>query len=554
MERSLPEPPGSGAAPQTAGDAKRSDRWLLLILLVLALLLGRGITRGEIYFFNDETRHVMNGVFVRDLLADRAFSDPIQYAFQYYAKYPATALPHWPPLFPLLEGLLFGLVGIHVWAARLLVLGFALMAAYYWYRIAEREGPRHLALLSTLIFPLLPLLQLYSSVVMLEIPLLGLSLGAIYYWRRFQEEMRSRHLWLLALFTVASFLTSQKAIFLFFFVVISLLLRGPYRLLLRWDVWAALVASLSVVVPWYLFSFRVLSVGADRVIGLGVSQFAAHLWWQLSFYPELVPRQLGWPLAILAAAGLGWALLCAPRRHGFLLIWIASCYLCFTLIWEKDIRHSMAWIPPLVYFALAAVDILFARRRWSLLAAGALAVVTAVGSLQFERPYMEGVAEAARFILSKPETDVIYYQGALNGSFIYSVRQLDPEKRRVVARSKLVLATRIQYAKQAIVTTPEGVIDMFRRWGIRYLAVENRETISELAVVNRALATGPFELAGIFPIRTTDPGLTGRKILVYRFTGELITDSEPVAIPMMTLRNGAIRVNLKNLAGQPWPR
>jgi hypothetical protein len=49
----------------------------------------------------------MNCVFVRDLIVDRPFSHPAEYARNYYAKYPAIAVLHWPPLFYSLEAILF---------------------------------------------------------------------------------------------------------------------------------------------------------------------------------------------------------------------------------------------------------------------------------------------------------------------------------------------------------------------------------------------------------------------------------------------------------------
>ncbi|MGH9814524.1 MAG: ArnT family glycosyltransferase, partial [Candidatus Acidiferrales bacterium] len=388
----------------------------MLLLAILALLLSRGITHGEPYYFNDETRHVMNGAFVRDLLADRPLDDPLRYAYEYYAKYPATALPHWPPLFPMLEGILFLAFGLHFWVARLLVLGFALMGAYYWYRIAEGEGPIYRAWFSALLVFTLPFIQLYSSIVMLEIPLLGLSMGAIYYWRRFQKEGAAGHLWLMAAFVVASFLTSQKAIFLAVFVILSFAIQGPYRMLARWDVWAAFVASVSLVLPWYYFTHRTLSVGMDRAIGLGAEELARRWSRHFLFYPERIPQQMGWVLFALAVAGLGWAVLRAPRRYAFFTIWIVSCYITFTLIWEKDTRHAMIWLPPLVYFAILAIEILCVGRRWTFVVCATLAVTMVVGAVGFQRPMMEGVTDVARFILSQPDSDIIYYQGSLNGS------------------------------------------------------------------------------------------------------------------------------------------
>jgi hypothetical protein len=71
----------------------------VLLIFVVGLLLSRGITKGEPFYSNDETRHVMNGVFLRDFLVDRPVTHPLNYAYEYYAKYPAIAVPHWPPFF-----------------------------------------------------------------------------------------------------------------------------------------------------------------------------------------------------------------------------------------------------------------------------------------------------------------------------------------------------------------------------------------------------------------------------------------------------------------------
>ena len=39
----------------------------------------------------------MNGVFFGDFLVHLPLHHPIQYVYDYYAKYPALAFPHWPP-------------------------------------------------------------------------------------------------------------------------------------------------------------------------------------------------------------------------------------------------------------------------------------------------------------------------------------------------------------------------------------------------------------------------------------------------------------------------
>src|SRR6266478_6218741 len=110
----------------------------VVLIIMVGLLLSRGITKGEPFYNTDETRHIMNGVFMRDLLVDRP-------------------LAH---------------------------LGFALLGAYFWYRIAERYGPRSRALLAAFVFCKLPTVMIFESVTMLEIPQVALCLGAIFFWLR----------------------------------------------------------------------------------------------------------------------------------------------------------------------------------------------------------------------------------------------------------------------------------------------------------------------------------------------------------------------------------
>src|SRR5216684_8635355 len=186
----------------------------VILILVIGLLLSRGITKGEPFYNNDETRHVMNGVFMRDLLVDRPVAHPLNYAYEYYAKYPAIAVPHWPPLFYLVEGLFFLIFGISVWASRLAILGSALLGAYFWYHIAERFGPPSRACLSAFVFCLLPAVMVFESVTMLEIPQVALCLGTIFFWLRWVERERAADVWAMAGFAAAAMLTSQKSIFL----------------------------------------------------------------------------------------------------------------------------------------------------------------------------------------------------------------------------------------------------------------------------------------------------------------------------------------------------
>jgi hypothetical protein len=532
-------------------------RWVLVLLVPLAVLISLGIGSGEFHFFGDEMRHAMTGVFFRDLMADFPWRNPVQYTMEYYAKYPALGLLYWPPFFYVVEGLFFLIFGISVVSSRLAILAFALLGVYFWFRIAERFGSRYRAILSALIFPLVPFMLTYERVTMLEVPALALFLGAIHFWLKFLESEKRRDLLLLALFIVLAMYTSQKSFFLAVFLCVHFVVSWRWRLLKRWDVWASAVVSVLLVLPWYLLTVNRLALSYERAVGRGFQHTASAR--HLQYYWQLLPEQLGGDyvgLAItcLAVAGLVWALLRAPRQYALLLVWVFTTYICFTLIQEKTVRHTMFWVPALIYFALLALEILFLGRNAGRVVCGALALYFVVNGAFFQTQKMGGMDEVARYIVSQPDSDIVYYQGFLNGNFIFHIRKYDPEKRRLVAREKQVMAVRVfpGFGRRTIMQSPEEVLEFFRSCGIRYVLIENFEFLEGLAPVRQALSSDQFELDRIFTIWGSHENLKGRRVYVYRYKGEVRRTATQIQLPMMTLRDD-IPADLSRLAGRPWP-
>jgi hypothetical protein len=526
---------------------------LFLILALLGAIISLHIQRGEFHFYGDEMRHAVTGMFFRDVLVDMPWRDPLRYVKEYYAKYPALGLPHWPPLFYLIEGIYFLVFGFSPWASRLCVLSFALLGVYCWYRIAERQGSRRLAIMSSLIFPLLPYILVFERVTMLEIPMIALSLAAILFWLKFLESDRARDIWLVGLFSTMAFLTSQKAMFLPVFLAVHFMMERPWRVLRRVHLWAALLASGLAVVPWYLMSFDTLSLSYERVTGQSFHHLSR---WQteLPFYPQRLLAQVGIVWVILGGAGIVWALFRQPRKYGFFLAWVASCYAVFTALQEKDTRHTMIWVPAVIYLGLVMVEQLFAGRRWVYLGFGALFLHTLIVALNTDRPRLWGVEAAARYVTSLPESDLIYYQGSLNGDFIFFVRKYDPQKEKMVAREKQVVATKILsgYGTREILTTPEEILNFFQSWGIRYAVVEDRDFLPELAVVRKVLDSDAFENVQTFTVESNNPNVQNLRIVVYRYRGPLKRTIHHVTVPMMTIRRD-ITANLDRIVGRPWP-
>src|SRR4051812_48330765 len=122
----------------------------------------------EPFFYGDETRHVMTGVFFRDALLDLPVDRPRDYAVHYYLQYPALGLLVWPPFFHLVEGLFMVPFGTSFVTAQVLVGLFATLGGFYFFLLVRgTHGPAPAAA-ALLLLALSPAVFILSHQVMLE--------------------------------------------------------------------------------------------------------------------------------------------------------------------------------------------------------------------------------------------------------------------------------------------------------------------------------------------------------------------------------------------------
>jgi hypothetical protein len=144
-------------------------------MALICVVATRGIRRGEFDYNVDEAQHAVTGLFIADAMHDLPLRHPAQYAYRYYAQYPAIAIVHWPPLFYVFEGLSFLTLGPSVVAARLTILLFLMLLCYQWFRLVEElQGPLT-AGVSTAMLALLQTMLLFEVE---EFPFIGLRSGS----------------------------------------------------------------------------------------------------------------------------------------------------------------------------------------------------------------------------------------------------------------------------------------------------------------------------------------------------------------------------------------
>lgn len=525
---------------------------------IAAALLVHGLASagGEPFFRGDETRHVMTGVFFRDLFLDAPIGNLRAYAVRYYLQYPAVSLLVWPPLFHAVEGLWFLVFGVSYLAAKALVLVFAGLACLYTYRLARRTHGPEIAFWTVLLFALAPVVLKHARQVMLEAPTLALALAAAYHFLRYLDRERPRDILLSALSSAGAALIRYDVVFLLLFFAGGLLATRKWRLLMRREVVLSAALALVLVAPVYALTVR--EIGWSRLFVKAAEEetagrpsvFLAPS--SFLYYPVEQVRSLGWFALLSAVVGMGGSVLGEKLHRSwphFLLI--AAVYLTFSSAGKLAGRHGIYMVPALALFAAEGIAFLsdwlrlgrlrLGRLRWAVF--GAALAGTAWAALE-PAPYLRGYEAAARYVREQSRVSPFcLFDGGLEGDFIYQMRLGDPGRRFWTLRGDKLLYD--------VLVTPEGgyreyaagkeeVIETILRHNPELLLVEEPRVFFDTPAARRlrdVLRSHPeiFEREAVFPIESNDPRLRVQ-VLVYR--NRRVVPESPKAIELRMLRTG----------------
>ncbi len=499
------------------------------VVALLALVHTLVDRPSEPCFNNDETRHVMTGVFFRDAFVDQPWDHPRDYAVRYYQQYPALGLLVWPPLFYVLEGLAMLAAGTSIVTAKALIACFAVLAAGYLFRMVLWTHDLFTATVTVLLFGFSPLGFDFSRQVMLEMPAVAWCLMALYYGARYVEEERRRDLVFATIGFILAALTRFDVLFLVPVFLILLIARRRLTLLRRKSVLAALLIAVVCLAPVY--ALTALEFGSVHVRSIRggstaeTSTFLAPL--NLYYYPARVNQQIGWFAIAPLLLGLFTGLWTMPHAS----FWpyaavVGGVYVTFSPLGELESRHVIYWVPALALFAAAGLHLLAAWLRLAPLRfvlAGI--VVGGAAGLACRQPasQLRGYEPLAAYIVANThETPVVLFDGAFNGNFIYQMRRHDEERRLTILRGDKLLANApTEDASGSATGGAEAILATLFRFDPEFLIVEDPVSPDMPATSERlhdALATHPerFREETVFPIEGNLCWFPGKELRVYR--------------------------------------
>jgi hypothetical protein len=514
-------------------------------LILLALILALGLVHAfvshstEPFFYNDETRHVMTGVYFKDLLHDLPLSHLNDYTVNYYLQYPALGLLVWPPFFYFVEGLCMSIFGTSLIVSKLLIGVFAAMACAYLFQLVRRTHDTKRAAVVVLVFGLAPLVFLHSHYVMLEVPTLALGLAAVYHFIRYLDANRRSHLFLAALASALCALTRFDAIYLLPLFIILLIVRKRVDILWRREVIVAAGLALVLVLPFYALTakgigwFHVKQATETLAPNFpGFLSFKRYL-----FYPSLLPEQLGLFALIPAAAGLIFSLTGKRREAAWpYLAMIFATYLTFTPIGEVDSRHSIYWIPAFALFAIEGITLITNWLRTPKLYLPLAALVTiGLGWNTLARPmsFVRGYEDAAQYVVANStDSPFCFFVGRLNGNFIYQLRRHDPNRRLWALRAdKLLFSTLVSsdVEYREFTAADDDILAVIFKYDPEFIVAEKPQALNAIGVgdqtrvdfearVRAVLQNHPerFRLEKEVAVESNDADYRGMRLQVFR--------------------------------------
>jgi 4-amino-4-deoxy-L-arabinose transferase-like glycosyltransferase len=517
-----------------------------LLALATGLMFITAPQHGD-FWWSDTSRHALNGVFVRDFLADLPLRDPVGYATSYYLRYPALTILFYPPLFYLLSAPFYALFGVsHAVALMPELLGYFAFGVGS-YMLARRWLDQAPACGAALLLIGSPIVGLWGRQVMLDIPACALLSWAIWCLYRHLDTRRPGPLYGFALLLLGALYTKQTLLFMGLPLALLLVCYRGRALLADRQLWIAGGVVAVGLVPlaillWQFGQANLQSVVAvdDRLVER--NSLSGWLW-----YLSTLPEQLGWPTLALAAIGLAgmalWRAWRIPARDiAFLGAWFIAGYAFFSAMDLKDSRFSIPMLFPVVVLAALPFD----RLGGGPLARGPLARLTAVAAgiavlaltLRYHPvPQIDGYQTAVDIVAQRaPKDSAVLFSGYRDGNFIFDLRARgDRPDLRVLRADKLLLryAIRRELGVEQKGYSEDQIADLLGRYGVGYVVAQTGfwDDLAEMRRFESLLRSGRFEEVARVPVTGNVPH-DDRELVIYRTRGPVAPPGETIQLDL----------------------
>ena len=542
--------PGSdpAAPPRThRTGASRLAAWapLAALWLLVAGLLGPSIAGGD-FWWTDEARHAMGGVFILDVIRDVPLADPMGYAMRYFAQYPALALNWYLPGFYAFEAMAYAVFGVSGPVARGLVFAFCLVGVTVWFTWLRRGWGGAAAFLATAAWLSPPVWNLWSRSVMLEAPVVTMLIVSLWAFQGYLDKPTWMRSVLVGASLAVALMIKQTAGFILPALLLYAVTTPSRSALWRREAWAGFLITSIALAFVALHAIKFGSQGLTSVMGdIPEASAGATARWSLQrwlFFPRTLWHTWGPYLMVLSAVG---AVL--PRRGGerslpMIYAWVVCWYLAASLllVGPNSSRYTMYVFPALGLLAARPIYLFRERTVVRAVAVVIVALGVAAGLWRTDRapmPRVDGYQAVAAYVHATGTRAPILYAGKHDGNFIFHLRGLDSARQHVVLRADKILvslAVHKYFGMQSHVGSLEEIRAMIARYGVQYVVLESPDILKlkEFEMLARLVQEPEFEKVKVFPVVASGGALGPEHVEVYRFRDFKPGNVSEIVIPL----------------------
>lgn len=533
--------------------AQKTLVYIAILCMIVLLLSTKGITdESVISMQGDMARYLVNGTFFYDLSRDFGFLNPLQYAYRYFAKYPALSLGHHPLLPGMAEVPFYALFGISVFSARVTTIAFMVLGTIAWVFLVKLFYDEEIAFLSSLLFITSPFIVEYSRVVMSEIPALALLILATCFLGYYCQSEKKSYAFLSAVTLVLSLYSKHLVIFMIPVFLVYLLTRKGFKVFFRSEILYSAILIVILLLPLVVITLKFSQLNVAWVVQkkAGTRLSLPNLAFYLKF---LWGTHLSKPALFCSVLGIIRSLFKKDSRGLIFLGWILGCYLLLVVTGaQTNARYAIYWIPAFCLFAAAVVHF-FQTRRWKIpVAIGLLAIggYQGVVSFQAEPEYADGYEQAAQYIVEHRKGESVLYQEVIDtGYFIFFVRKHDPDRNLIILRSDKVLATsQMHRVVEDRISSRKAIYDILKKYGVGYVVIEDIPSKSQaLEWLREEVKSDKFILHKKITLRSSASKLNNAPLAIYEYK-EYAPPKEGIILDMdIPLMGDSIQVPFKEI-------
>jgi hypothetical protein len=498
-------------------------RCVLLVSLVALAAAAKGLgDETAVSLQGDMPRYMMNGAFFSDALRDAPVNNPLQYAYEYFARYPALSIGHHAVLVSMAVTPSFLLFGMSVLSARLTILAFVLLCGIAAFRLFSVTHGQRTALLASLLLVTNPMVVDSSRVVLSELPTLALVITTAFFLAAYCVTQKRSHALAFWLGLVLSIYAKHLAAFMIPVYALYYARTFGFRALFRSGTVMAAIVAFIAIAPLIPLTLRFSQLSVQMVLEPSAAGRwgAGHLvaWVKILWTHLLTP-----PVFLLAGIAVLILVVKRDRLVSLFTVWIVVFFVEILTLGVSVPRFAIYVIPPFCLLAATLPDMLRAR-RWQSAAIAALVITIGYQTVRaWEAPltHAGGYETAAEYVTSHPKGDAVMFSGLVDsGYFVFFVRKHDPARHRVVLRADKLLTTSMMHApayRNRIAT--RGEIDrVLQQFGVAYVVIEEkRYPDGPLAWLGEDVKTARFAERLRVPIQSDDPRLRGIDLVVYEY-------------------------------------